>query len=276
MSAPSARPSPRAATIGRTLFRVPRTVLKPSFSLPPSRFCSGTTQSSKARASLSGRRERPSSRRGGRRRSRASSGGHDEAGDAVASGRRIRLGEHRHVVGDAAAGDERLLAVDHVALVVLDGARLRWPRVGAGVGLGEAVGGLDLARGDAAAGTSSSAPPSRRGRWAAWAGAVRRSMSPDEQQYLATSSTARASARKPAPLPPYSSGIVSPRRPGIAEDFEDVLRVFLFRVDLGCPRRHVVPSRCDARFAVSGGVLPLSWKSGIAPSLRRIRSVRRV
>jgi len=43
--------------------------------------------------------------------------------------------------------------------------------------------------------------------------AERRRMRAEELQYLAISSTARARARKPAPLPPYSSGMESPRSP---------------------------------------------------------------
>src|SRR3972149_5871719 len=74
--------------------------------------------------------------------------GHDEGGDglrAVAVG----LGEEADVVGDGAAGDVDLLAVDDVVVAVTAGARLDGGGVGAGVRFGEAEGAADLAGGGA-------------------------------------------------------------------------------------------------------------------------------
>ena len=62
---------------------------------------------------------------------------HHEAG--LAPGAELRLdGSHHHVnVGDAAVGDEDLLAVDHPVAVLADGAGLHRRHVGAGLGLGD-------------------------------------------------------------------------------------------------------------------------------------------
>ena len=113
--------------------------------------------------------------------------------------------EDRQVVGDGAAGDVHLLAVEDVVVAVADGARLEVGGVGAVVGLGQAEGALDLAGGDALAGhfccCSSAADHDRRdgqaGEQEHEAGAA---------SYFATSSMARQSGKMPSPVPPYCLG----------------------------------------------------------------------
>src|SRR5215211_5719858 len=75
----------------------------------------------------------------------------DEAGHALVGriGVAVGLGEQEHQAGQQAVGDPHLLAVDLVVLAALDGGGLDRLHVGAQLGLGEAEGGPDLARGHA-------------------------------------------------------------------------------------------------------------------------------
>src|SRR5437016_2313182 len=65
---------------------------------------------------------------------------HDEAGLAPRAKLRLDRGHHDVDVGDAAVGDEDLLAVDHPLAVFADGARLHRRHVGARVRLGDREG----------------------------------------------------------------------------------------------------------------------------------------
>src|SRR3972149_6289292 len=109
--APSARPRPRAPTTGRQVFRVSITVRKARPS-SPSRLAAGA---------------------GG-------GGGQDEGGDGLHAGP-AGLGEEADVVGDGAAGDVHLFAVDDVIVAVAAGAGVDGGGGGGGGGAGGGEGG---------------------------------------------------------------------------------------------------------------------------------------
>ncbi len=77
--------------------------------------------------------------------------GDDEAADALRARRAVGAREGDDVVGDGAAGDVHLLAVEDVVIAIADGPRLQVRGVGAMVGLGEAERALHLTRSDALA-----------------------------------------------------------------------------------------------------------------------------
>ncbi len=66
--------------------------------------------------------------------------GHEEQGDPAVARLGVGLGHEHDRVGAVAVGDERLRAVDHVLVAVLDGAGLDPGHVRARVGLGDADG----------------------------------------------------------------------------------------------------------------------------------------
>ena len=129
--APSARPTPRAPTTGRQEFSVSIAWLKPSPSTPPievlARHAAVLEDDVRRRhaahahlAVLPGDAE-----------ARACPSATMKRADALRAGRAVRAREGDDVVGDGAAGDVHLLAVEDVVVAVADGARLEVAGVGA-------------------------------------------------------------------------------------------------------------------------------------------------
>ena len=212
--------------------------LNPLFSTLPSRFSAGTRASWIAKCAVGTRlHAHLAVRAGDGEAGRAFFD--DEAADPARAGRRVRLGEDGAEVGDGAAGDVGLLAVEHVVVAVPDGTRAQVGGIGAGRRLREAEGGAF------GAGRHRAGPALLLLLCAADHDRLRRERRKQEHEagraavlrHLFDGQAECQHARAGAAV---LLGDVQAQQADVLEGLEDVLRVLFLLVDLGGARRHLL------------------------------------
>ena len=158
----------------------------------------------------------------------------EEGGDAAVAGLRVHVGEDDEQVGFVGVRDPELAPGEHEAVAVGHGARRQGEGVAPGAGLREGVGadGVGGQPRQVARLLVVGSPPHHR--------AVRRACSarrpdrPTDGSTVDSASTASTEWKKPAPAPPYCSGISMPittQREQLVDQRARHLRLFVHLAD---------------------------------------------